>query len=871
MVGQLNRLPLRFRPPVAYNPGDMPAPLGTIAKLLAAGDVGALPPGQAAASQSLTQWDYHSPAAWDGWDWLLAAAFLLATVYVVALYLRDTRALAPRGRTGWCVWMTLLRLGVLAGLFAIFLNPHERTETQAYRPSQVVLLVDTSASMEQPEVDPRSAGAASVPTRAEAVRKLLAESPLIEQLQGTHHVDLYTFDADVSAVQQRFLTRYRPAGERQPDTSAAASTPGADDARPSASPVNWDQLLQPRGQSTRLGDALDKLLADVKSKSLSGVVVFTDGANNSGRDWRAAHERAKENGVRLVTVGVGSTTPPVNLEIAKVIAPSDVQLGDPFELTGLLQSSGLIAQLPGGAGSKTVTVELLEKTPGDAEAKVVDQADATLTADGVPVSVTFSRQPAAAGEFEYGLRVQSPGLVESRADDNLKTRGVQVFDRPLRILVVAGGPMRDYQFAKNALYRHKSFEVDVWLQTGGPGISQDATELLYEFPQTREELFAYDVVLAFDPDWSLIPDDGRQMLEAWVTDFGGGVILVAGDVYTPQLAAVDPDREPGYKSIFNLYPVVLEEIGLTLGKPQQSKKVFPLGLTQAGQAADFLQLTDDPSTAPEVWEEFPGVFRCYPTRAHKGGATVYAEFTDPLSRGRSGPPVLLAGQRYGLGAGMYLGSPEVWRLRALDESYYDRFWVKLVRKAAEGRLKRGLERAVLLLEGRDYEIGQTVPVRARVVDVNYQPLPEAATTVEVFDPAGKPLIPSPELLQDRNRREEYVGTLRVAAPGRYRFELSTPQPGDKATAEINVVMPRLEASDPLQNVALLKNLADGTGGRYLALDEAAATLPSLLPNAGHEFLLDQRISELWDEQWLLVLIGVLLAAEWLTRKLLRLA
>ena len=820
---------------------------------------------QGVASTEVTQWDYHSPAAWDSHDWLLAIAFVLAAVYAVWLYIRDTRSLSVRGKTGWCVWMTLLRLGVLVGLFAIFLNPHERTETQAYRPSQVVLLVDTSASMEQPVDDPPMSGADDLRTRAEAVRQLLAETPLIEQLRENHHVDLYTFDADVSDNQCRFLTRFRST-----NGDAIAEQSGGDERDPARLPPDWEELLNPRGQSTRLGDSLDKLLADVKSKSLSGVVVFTDGANNAGRDWKAANKRAKEHGVRLVTVGLGSTTPPVNLEIAKVITPSEVQLGDPFEITGLLQSSGLFDAQKVGA-QKTVTVELLEKSPDDPQGNVVDQADATLTADGVPLPVAFERQPETAGEFEYALRVRGTGLIESREDDNLKARTVQVFDRPLRVLVIAGGPMRDYQFAKNALYRHKSFQVDVWLQTGAPGISQDANDLLFEFPPSREELFEYDVVLAFDPDWTQIPAAGREMLEDWVTDFGGGVVLVAGDVYTPQLASVDSEREEGYGPVFNIYPVVLDEVGLSLGSPQQSVKAYPLGLTQAGQAADFLQLTDDPATAPEVWEEFPGVYRCYPTRAPKGGATVYAEFTDPLSRGRSGQPVLLAGQRYGLGAGLYLGSPEVWRLRSIDETYYDRFWVKLVRKAAEGRLKRGLERAVVLLEGKDYEIGQTVPVRARVVDVNYQPLPDAAITIDVYDPSGKPLIPPPQLQQDRNRPEEYFGTLRVAVPGRYRIELSPPQPADKVTAEINVVMPRLEASDPMQNVALLRNLSDGTGGRYVSITEAEATLPELLPNVGHEFLLDQRIRELWDRQWLLILIGCLLATEWLTRKLLRLA
>lgn len=817
--------------------------------------------GQALDSLITRSWDYHSPAAWDAWDWLLALAFVLAAVYVVVLYLRDTRALSVRGRVGWTLWLTILRLGVLAALFAVFLNPHERTETQAYRPSQVVVLVDTSASMEQPAVDPRTAGESQVPSRHEAVRRLLAESPLIETLRETHHVDLYTFDAEVSGLLNRFLTRFRPAG-------ADRST--ADDPSATAPPPAWQELLKPSGQSTRLGDSLDKLLAEIRGKSLSGVVVLTDGASNAGRDWRAAHERAKANGTRLITIGVGSVTPPVNLELARIIAPSDVQLGDPFEITAIVQSSGLIGTTSGSTRT-TVKVELLEQAPGGEPPQVVDQADVTLTADGLPATVPFERKPESAGEFEYSVRVVGTGLIESRDDDNVKLRTVQVFDRPLRILVIAGGPMRDYQFAKNSLYRHKSFQVDVWLQTGSPGISQDANDLLFEFPKTREELFQYDVVMGFDPDWSQIPDEGRALLEDWVTDFGGGVVLVAGDVYTPQLAAVDPAREPGFSPIFNLYPVILEETGLRLGKPQPNSKAYPLGLTQAGQAADFLQLTDDPATAPEVWEEFPGVFRCYPTRAPKGGATIYAEFTDPLSRGRGGPPVLLAGQRYGLGAGLYLGSPEVWRLRSIDETYYDRFWVKLARKAAEGRLKRGLERAVVLLEGRDYEIGQSVPVRARVVDVNYKPLADAAISIDIFDPSGRPLIPSPQLEQDRNRPEEYAGVVRVSSPGRYRFELQAPQLQDKVTAEINVVMPRLEAADPLQNVALLQQLAEGTGGQYVPLENAANLVPTLLPNAGHEFLLDQRIAELWDEQWLMILIGLLLGTEWLTRKLLRLA
>ncbi|MEZ6066369.1 MAG: VWA domain-containing protein [Planctomycetaceae bacterium] len=746
---------------------------------------------QAPQSREVTQWDYHSPAQWDASDWLMVGGFLAAAGLVLLLYVRDTRGLTTTRKYLWCGWLAALRIAVIVALFVVFLDPHERTETQAYRPSQVLLLVDASASMEQPETDPRTAGGADVRSRAAAVEALLRDSPLIEELRQTHHVDLYTFDSDLSEPRHRFLTRFDPeSGTGQP--SSAADSPIENE--PALTSDDWQAILRPTGQETRLGDSLDKLLATRKGKSLSGVVVVSDGANNSGRDWQAANQRARENSVRLVSVGVGSTTPPVNLQVARIIAPTDVQLGDPFEITAMLQSAGLIPSLPAGVEQLTVTAELLEQTADDPQPRVVDSADATFRVDGEPVPVVLERKPEKAGEIEYSVRVKAQALLESRDDDNLKGRRVNIFDRPLRVLMIASGPSRDYRFAKNALYRHKSIDVDVWLQTGSPGISQDADELLFAFPSSRDELFSYDVILAFDPDWSnslgagaaggtgrtqwdregsaAVSAADRTLLEEWVTEFGGGIVLVAGEVFTSRLAAIDTEREPEYAPIVNLYPVLLEEVALTIGRDRQAGKAYPVGLTQAGEAADFLQLTDDPSSSLQLWREFPGFFRSYPTRGRKGGATIYAEYSDPLSRGREGPPILLAGQRYGLGSSLFLGSPEVWRLRSFDEEYYDRFWVKLIRKAAEGRLKRGLERAVLLLEGRDYEIGQTVPLRARVVDASFKPLSDAAIEIEVTDPSGRPIIPAPRLQQDSNRPEEYFGTLRVAAPGRYQLKLT---------------------------------------------------------------------------------------------------
>ena len=83
--------------------------------------------------------------------------------------------------------------------------------------------------------------------------------------------------------------------------------------------------------------------------------------------------------------------------------------------------------------------------------------------------------------------------------------------------------MRDYQFLRNQLHRDKSMIVDVLLQTAQPGISQDAAKILDQFPSTRKELYQYDCIVAFDPDWTKLDAAQVDLLEKWVSEEAGGL------------------------------------------------------------------------------------------------------------------------------------------------------------------------------------------------------------------------------------------------------------------------------------------------------------------------------------------------------------
>jgi hypothetical protein len=825
----------------------------------------------AGSADSLRTIEFDWPSTTVGWSVSLGALLLLVCL-AVGLYRRDTRDL----NRGWRVLLPALRLLLIAVLIVIAVNPQERVRQMSFRPSRVAVLVDTSLSMRFPQSsaareDGSKVSSSQQPTRADAAQSLLANSPLLSELRKQHNVRIYTFDAGLSGPYAAFPTATET-GNAVPNSSGTdqlASTQGATGAKKNGAAIEWEEIVRPRGLETRLGEAVIEGVRQLGGRTLSGLVIVSDGNSNAGVEPSTAQEIAKAANARLITVGVGSTEQPVNLQVASIQAPSDVHVRDPYEFSAFIQAYGL--------SRKSVTVELLARPDGDEKAapKVIETREVTLREEGVPIEVRFRQTPTVAGAVEYVVRVRPPtGVHELSVDDNERRKTVNVIDRKLRVLVMASGPMREYRFLHTMLARHQNLEVDVWLQTVQATtvgqVSQEAHRILVEFPKTAAELFEYDVVIAFDVDWGRIPDERRSFLLSWVSDHAGGLILAAGDIYTPQLASASDELG----KVKDLYPVFLSASISDLGLDARSEQPWPILLTREGREAGFLQLAENASDAAAAWKRFPGVYRCYPTGGAKAGATVYANFGDPRAQNDRGqPPILLAAQFYGSGRTLYLGSPELWRLRAVEEDYFDRFWTKAIREVGQGRLRRGAARGLLLLERNQYALGQTIRIRANLLDPQLHPLEIETVECDVLDPRRIPLVNPHVLNRDGQRKGQYWTDFRASIPGTYRVTIR-PQPGDEKqnlVAKIDVVVPNLESDNPRQNAKLLTDLARETGGRYLPVEKAAAEIPSLLPDRSERIPIDEQLRTLWDQEWVLYALVGLLGCEWLIRKLLRLA
>jgi hypothetical protein len=650
--------------------------------------------------------------------------------------------------------------------------------------------------------------------------------------------------------------------------------------------VNWQQTLLPRGTETRLGDAVRWLINKERGGSLSGIIVATDGGNNAGIDCEVAAKAAQAAGIPIMAVGLGSDRQPVNARVVDLEAPKRVYPGDKFTLTGYVQAYGL--------DGRQVNVQLLS-APGDVRLEEGDQLSekatfeeeraVRLAGDGEIVTLKFEVTPEDIGTRQFILKVVPPeDDLEQR--DNWKTARVTVVERKSRVLLLAGGPSREYQFLRNQLFRDHDVTLDVLLQTGGAGASQEAANILGDFPETADELFQYDCIVAFDPDWLKLDELQTELLDRWVAEQAGGLIVVAGPVFTPEWAGMRHGRDPRIDTIKALYPVIF----FSQGSPNMSlgrfggEAAWPLSFTRDGLDAEFLWLEDDAVDSEAAWQSFEGVYGYYSVKDPKPGARVYARFSDPETAIEGELPIYAAAHFYGAGRVFFQASGEIWRLRAVEPRYFETYYTKLIRWVSQGRLLRDSSRGVLLVDKDRCLLGDQITVRAVLNDAQHQALTVDSVAAILWQPDGQREALSLHKIQDAAREGMYEAQFTALSPGDYRIELTPPDSSDDEllSAEVRVRVPAREIEHPQRNDDLLRSLTRTTGGAlFIGFDAAmgrggttrASVATALEPN-DQVIYLPETFDKLFDERlmgWLMVLIVGVLCLEWMLRRLSKLA
>ncbi|MBT4865492.1 MAG: hypothetical protein HON53_10275 [Planctomycetaceae bacterium] len=669
--------------------------------------------------------------------------------------------------------------------------------------------------------------------RKEIARRLLTgtSSPLLPQLEDVANVELVVFAGNANSSDKDTL-------ETTVKLPPVTLLTGVSD---------LSQAMSTRG-------------ADSTSSPVVGMVLLTDGRDNSDRDAVVEAARLGQNSTPVFPVIFGSKYRPKDLAIANLDYAPTTFKDDKSLLTATLNTAGYEGE----------EIEVILEQEGE------ESVTKTVTPDSTIASVEFDLKTVNVGRHKYTLRME-PRPGETREDNNSKTFAATVTDDTVRALVLEGAARWEFRFINNALERDPRVDVKgVVYRQPYLGILQDTFfPRTLDLPDAADDIadspFAEpDLVILGDVSPDEIPEVGWQMLEKFVSESGGTLVFIAGKQHFP--LAYQSKIVERLLPMTELRPINID--GATAKAPP-SERGFHLKLTAEGEDMDVMQFDPDPQQNRDIWAGLAGHTWGLLGEA-KPGANVFAYAIQPGEEDNvenERKNAVIVRQHFGSGQVVWLGIDSTWRWRhRVGDKYHHRFWGQLARWSAENKAAAGNEFVRFGPDRSDIEVGDDAVIRAQWTQAflkKNRDIKARALIHRAVDDASEP--PFAEIQLDPIDTRPLIHEARAVSlpPGEYRVTLVV-ENADVGPDEITAVLyvnekTTPELSDLSANRELLAQVADVSGGRLFYPDEVGGIAELFRdPNFTSEERLETR---LWDH-WLVILIFfALLTSEWVVRKL----
>jgi len=743
----------------------------------------------------------------------LIALVLLALVPVAVwwLYRRTTRPLTPR----WKALLIGLRSVALVLILLMLMRPVATTWQVNPQETYLAVLVDNSESMQITDLP-------NGQSRIDAVNNALfgaqaaggSQGGIVESLAERYQVRTFGFGRDLQRI------------------SSADELDATDNV-------------------SRLNPALQGVTDQLGGLPLNAVVVISDGADNTQMDPLSVARAMGMEQIPVFTVGVGQHTIPRDVSVVDVSAVSTILDNSVFDVQVSISQHGFAGQ--------PVTLRIM-----DGENEVASRT-VQLGPDGSLRRFELELSPERRQPILYELQVDE-------LDGELITRNnryqflVDNSERPpLNVLYIEGHPRNEFKFIRRAVDNDGSLRLASYLRTGPGRFYRQGIlsplELNDGFPTRVEDLYQYEAIVLGDIGRDFFTDAQLQLLQDFVAERGGG-LLVSGMIDDAFAETELADILPVTMVRSTNLPAFLQG-GVRRG-PHPTGELFRPRATTAGEFSSLLRLASEDGENRRLWAALPELQGIHITGRPKPGATVLLEH--PVLQYQNQPVPLMTSQRYGSGRALSIGTASTWRWQMMthstDESH-QRLWRQFLRWLAQG----ALERISVNFDAPFYNQGDTVEVTATVLDERYQADNNALLWLQRVSPTGDVV----DVAMDWDISEDgvYRSQFAVEDEGVYQVTVDVASAAgtgiETERRAAFVVTPSLrEFNDAGLDQGLLSRIADNSGGRYYPLSD----INQLVDDIEHTPSAYSREvqHDLWDRPFWLLLLIVLLCADWALRR-----
>lgn len=725
--------------------------------------------------------------------WLFAllplAVFALVFIALGYFHLRHRAALRDR------LAVTLMRSLALSLLLFSLSRPLLEVDTLMPQPNLVGLLLDNSVSMTLPD----ASGAA----RGELLRRQLDpdDGELLRDLRASYDTRMFEYGAGVKAVDN------------------AAGLDFADGA-------------------SNLAQALAFARESLRGEPLAGLVVFSDGAGSWSPELEKLLLELRADGIPVHSVGFGPPRYERDIALRELKLPAQV-----------LHGSRVMAELTlTQQGYDGRDVELLVED----DSRILYQQTLRLQGASQVVRLPLVIEDSGARLLRFALAPQPGEIVTA---NNERFAMPSVVTRKPRILHFEGEPRFELKFIRRALAADESLRLTGLIRTADAkyyrvGVESE-DELKSGFPLTRDELFAYDGLILGSAEVSLLSRSQQQMIVDFVSERGGGLLLLGGR---------QAFAEGGYRDsvLRDVLPVILA----AEAQPDFSRQV-KVEPTASAWVHPALMLEAEREKSMARWRGLPPLTVVNPIRQVKPGADLL--LTGTTAAGED-PLVVMAAQRFGRGKVLAFAVQNSWLWQMhhdidLEDQSHELLWRQLLRWLVEAVPQR----LSLTQSSSSSHVGGSIEISSEALGADFEALPLAELRAVVTLPDGGERYT--RLHADAGADGMYAASISTDTPGDYELRVELGSGGDKLSSRatrIRVSAAGNEFHDSELNEALLRQIADTSAGRYFDADDSGRLL-SVLDSDQRQSRALSRL-ELWDMPLLFLLLVLLLSAEWSYRR-----
>ncbi|MFT5366438.1 MAG: putative membrane protein [Candidatus Latescibacterota bacterium] len=613
-----------------------------------------------------------------------------------------------------------------------------------------------------------------------------------------------------------------------------------------------------------IGGSVRDVLKQMRGVSVSAVVVFSDGAQQSDKPFSL-----EGVDVPVFTVGVGQDVGWRDLALTS-LSVTHTHF-DRVAVTAHVKAEGLV--------NEGVVVEVLDGT------RTIATSSFEVAEGVIDHQVRLEFSPHGDGWRAYRMRVKlkDDERLDWISENNVRDFAVDNRERSYRILYFGGRPNWENKFVRRALDDVPQLALSSLIRISGAErkfvfrgrdatmanplfegfddqalnaprydeavfvrLGVGASELATGYPEEASELYRYHMVILGEVERDFFSQSHLELTRDFVDKRGGSLLLLGGP---RSFAEGDWDQsvlEP-------VLPVVLGSSGsyreeLVQGKP-----------TIEGLLSGVWALDAEPDANAIKWLALPALFGVNGFAMTRAGATVLAR-TD----GEEDAP-LFVWHRYGEGLSAVLATGETWAWQMMadtEDVSHERFW----RQLARNLVTRVPEPVTLVSGGEDVVVDEDRVLQFVVHDSLFNAREGLSVDVTIkTDKGGLVHLPVTESLEEPGAyTAEFVaevsGLHQLVVTGRDAQGL---QVGQMETAILSHPDLR-EYASPRYDPTFLKAMAQKTSGAFVELDDLA-DLAARIPWTDHSNAVLDRFA-LWHWPPFYGLLVVMMGVEWYLRR-----